>query len=44
MNLSPKDFLKHNLNWDLSALQFIEKAGGLSSDNYKIIYNNKIYF
>ena len=44
MNLSPNDFLKHNLNWDPSALQLIEKAGGLSSDNFRITYNNKDYF
>lgn len=44
MNLSPENFLKLNLNWDSSALQLIKKAGGLSSDNFRIIYNNENYF
>lgn len=44
MKISPKDFIHYNLKWDINALQSIEKVGGLSSDNYKITYDNKDYF
>lgn len=44
MKLSAEDFIKYNLNWEASGLQPLEKLGGLSSENYKVIYNDKDYF
>ena len=44
MNLTAIDFIKYNLKWDTTAIQSLEKLGGLSSENYKVIYNNTAYF
>lgn len=44
MNLSVEDFLKYNLKWDASSLTLCQRLGGLSSDNYKVIYDDKDYF
>lgn len=38
------NFLKHNSNWNITLVSSIKKIGGLSSDNYKVIYNNTPYF
>lgn len=44
MNSTIINFLKHNTNWNVSNISSIEKIGGLSSENYKVIYEGKIYF
>lgn len=38
------NFLKNNTNWNINLVSSIEKLGGLSSDNYKVIYNTNPYF
>ena len=37
-------FLQTELNWNPINISFIEKLGGLSSENYKVSYNNNDYF
>ncbi len=44
MNSVASDFLKNNLKWNTSAIKSLEKLGGLSSENYKVVYSDKNYF
>lgn len=44
MNTILLNFLKKHTNWDIKNISCIEKLGGLSSENYKVIYNNTPYF
>lgn len=44
MNSAASDFLKNNLKWDLSGLSYLSKVGGLSSENYKLVFKNQHYF
>lgn len=37
-------FLQTEMNWNPINISFIEKLGGLSSENYKVSYNNNDYF
>lgn len=37
-------FLQTKMNWNPINISFIEKLGGLSSENYKVSYNNNDYF
>ena len=37
-------FLHTEMNWNPINISFIEKLGGLSSENYKVSYNNNDYF
>ena len=37
-------FLQTEMNWNPINISFIEKLGGLSSENYKVSYNNNYYF
>lgn len=37
-------FLQTEMNWNPINISFIEKLGGLSSENYKLSYNNNDYF
>ena len=37
-------FLQTEMNWNPINISFIEKLGGLSSENYKASYNNNDYF
>lgn len=37
-------FLQTEMNWNPVNISFIEKLGGLSSENYKVSYNNNDYF
>lgn len=37
-------FLQTEMNWNPINISFIEKLGGLSSENYKVYYNNNDYF
>ena len=37
-------FLQTEMNWNTINISFIEKLGGLSSENYKVSYNNNDYF
>lgn len=37
-------FLQIEMNWNPINISFIEKLGGLSSENYKVSYNNNDYF
>ncbi len=44
MNTTLIKFLKTELKWNILDISSIEKIGGLSSDNYKVSYNNNDYF
>ena len=37
-------FLQTEMNWNPINISYIEKLGGLSSENYKVSYNNNDYF
>ena len=37
-------YLQTEMNWNPINISFIEKLGGLSSENYKVSYNNNDYF
>lgn len=38
------NFLQTEMNWNPTNISFIEKLGGLSSENFKVSYNNNYYF
>lgn len=44
MNTTLINFLKTELKWNVINISSIERIGGLSSENYKIYYNNNYYF
>ena len=44
MNTTLINFLKTELKWNIINLSSIERIGGLSSENYKVSYNNNNYF
>lgn len=44
MNNTLIKFLKNELKWNIINLSSIERIGGLSSENYKVSYNNNNYF
>ncbi|MDU5262318.1 MAG: choline kinase, partial [Clostridium celatum] len=44
MNTTLIKFLKTELKWNILNISCIEKIGGLSSENYKVSYNNNNYF
>lgn len=44
MNTTLINFLKNQLKWNITYISSIEKIGGLSSENYKVYYNNSNYF
>ena len=44
MNTTLIKFLKTELKWNILYISSIEKIGGLSSENYKVSYNNNNYF
>ena len=44
MNTTLIKFLKTELKWNILNISSIEKIGGLSSENYKVSYNNNNYF
>lgn len=44
MNSIIINFLKNNLNWNIDLLSLIEPIGGLSNTNYKVIYDDTLYF
>lgn len=44
MNTTLINFLQNEMNWNSLNISSIEKLGGLSSENYKVSYNNNSYF
>lgn len=44
MNTTVVNFLQNAMNWNKLNISSIEKIGGLSSENYKVSYNNHNYF
>ena len=44
MNTTLLNFLKSQTGWDVKNISYIERLGGLSSENYKVLYNNTPYF
>lgn len=44
MNTTLIKFLKTELKWNIINISSIERIGGLSSENYKVSYNNNDYF
>lgn len=44
MNTTLLNFLKDNTSWNIKNISSIEKLGGLSSENYKVVYDNTPYF
>lgn len=44
MNTTLINFLQNEINWNPLNISSIEKLGGLSSENYKVSYNNNNYF
>ena len=40
MNTTLLNFLKSQTAWDVKNISYIERLGGLSSENYKVLYNN----
>lgn len=44
MNTTVVNFLESEVKWNKLNISSIEKIGGLSSENYKVIYNNNPYF
>lgn len=44
MNTALINFLQNEINWNPLNISYIQKLGGLSSENYKVLYNNNNYF
>lgn len=44
MNNTVIKFLSTNTQWDLSRVTSIESIGGLTNDNFKLLYDNQPYF
>lgn len=44
MNANLINLLQNEMNWNTLKISSIEKLGGLSSENYKVSYNNNNYF
>ena len=44
MNNTIINFLQNEMKWNKLNISSIEKIGGLSSENYKVSYNNNNYF
>lgn len=44
MNTTLINFLQNEMNWNPLNISSIQKLGGLSSENYKVYYNNTNYF
>ena len=44
MNNTIINFLQNEMKWNKLNISSIKKIGGLSSENYKVSYNNNNYF
>ena len=44
MNLKALEILNENLKWNITLIESIENLGGLSNENYKVIYDKETYF